>query len=183
MGLFSGIGKAFKGIDWDRVSAGLGAAGATVHGDYGNAAQIWGQYHRNRKDAAQEAQEAQQRQQLIAAAVQAGVPAEQAQSLPSSALASIVSKQYEKPARNDTVEDFNWYKGLSEEDRRVYDQMHPIYRTGPDGLPYPMARDSLGGPKPAPPGVTFTPLGDGGAAPGQRTFPSQRFNDAFRNFR
>lgn len=44
------------------------------------------------------------------------------------------------PRINDTIEDFNWYKSLSPEDRATYDQMHPVYRTGPDGLPYPMAR-------------------------------------------
>jgi hypothetical protein len=53
-----------------------------------------------------------------------------------------------EPKRNDTIDDFNWYKGLSTEDRATYDQMHPVWRTGPDGLPYPMARSAMGGQAP-----------------------------------
>lgn len=49
-------------------------------------------------------------------------------------------KQWERdnpmPTRNDTIEDFNWYKGLSPEDRKTYQEMRPVYRQGPDGQFY-----------------------------------------------
>jgi hypothetical protein len=41
-----------------------------------------------------------------------------------------------EPTRNDTVEDFNWWKTLSPEDRALYQQMRPEYRVGPDGRYY-----------------------------------------------
>lgn len=41
-----------------------------------------------------------------------------------------------KPVNNDTVNDFQWYKGLSPEDREIYHQMKPEYRQGPDGRFY-----------------------------------------------
>ena len=43
------------------------------------------------------------------------------------------------PKTNDTIDDFNWYKGLNEQDRAVYSQMRPQYRQGPDGQFYPIA--------------------------------------------
>lgn len=94
MGIFGGIGKAVKGINWDRLATGLSAAGASAHGDHGTAAQIWGQYGKQRADRRQTEAEAQQRAQLEAAATQMGVPPEQARSLPTSALAGLVSQQY-----------------------------------------------------------------------------------------
>lgn len=94
MGLFGGIGKALKGIDWDRVSTGLSAAGASAHGEHGQAAQIWGQRRERQDKRAENEAEQRQRQQLEAAAVQMGVPPEQASSLPTSALAGIVSQKY-----------------------------------------------------------------------------------------
>ena len=48
------------------------------------------------------------------------------------------------PVRNDTLEDFNWYKTLSPQDQIIYDQMHPIVIDGPDGR-YAVPRSSLGG--------------------------------------
>jgi hypothetical protein len=42
------------------------------------------------------------------------------------------------PVNNDTINDFNWFKGLSEPDRQIYQQMHPQYRQGPDGQFYPI---------------------------------------------
>lgn len=49
-----------------------------------------------------------------------------------------------EPRVNDTVADFNWYKGLSEPDRGLYDQMKPVTVMGPDG-PYLVPRSSMGG--------------------------------------
>lgn len=40
------------------------------------------------------------------------------------------------PVNNDTINDFNWYKSLSEEDKAIYRQMKPEYRQGPDGRFY-----------------------------------------------
>lgn len=40
------------------------------------------------------------------------------------------------PPTNDTVNDFNWYKNLSDEDRAIYHKMKPEYRQGPDGRFY-----------------------------------------------
>lgn len=69
----------------------------------------------------------------------------------------------EPPPRNDTIEDFNWYKNLGPEDRAVYDQMKPVYKIGPDGLPYPMARGQTPTAIPQAPVGKLTPIG--GAAP------------------
>lgn len=49
-----------------------------------------------------------------------------------------------KPVNNDTVNDFNWYKSLSPEDRAIYDQQHPVVVQGPDG-PYVVPRSAIGG--------------------------------------
>lgn len=38
-----------------------------------------------------------------------------------------------KPANNDTINDLNWYKTLSPEDRALYHQMKPIVQTMADG--------------------------------------------------
>lgn len=91
MGLFGGIGKALKGRDWGTI---LPRAGALAQGDFGAAAQIHA-LGQKRKDDTQQAQaEQQQRAQLEAAAVQMGVPPQQAASLPTSALAGLISQQY-----------------------------------------------------------------------------------------
>lgn len=38
-----------------------------------------------------------------------------------------------KPVNNDTINDFNWFKSLSPEDRRLYGQMKPQYITTDNG--------------------------------------------------
>lgn len=52
----------------------------------------------------------------------------------------IWKSQYErdnpKPINNDTVNDLNWYKNLSEEDRKLYHQMKPVTGLRADGTPY-----------------------------------------------
>ena len=40
------------------------------------------------------------------------------------------------PRRNDTIDDFEWFKRLGPEDRAIYREMHPIYRQGADGQFY-----------------------------------------------
>ena len=55
-----------------------------------------------------------------------------------------------KPINNDTINDFNWYKSLSDEDKAIYGQMKPEYRQGPDGKFYRV--ETAQGPLP-----TFTP--------------------------
>lgn len=52
-----------------------------------------------------------------------------------------------KPVINDTINDFNWYKGLSPEDQAIYDRLHPITVMGPDG-PYAVPRSAIGGKAP-----------------------------------
>ena len=52
----------------------------------------------------------------------------------------VAKQEYERanpsPVNNDTVNDFQWYKGLSDEDRAIYHRMKPEYRQGPDGRFY-----------------------------------------------
>ena len=55
-----------------------------------------------------------------------------------------------EPRYNDTIDDFNWYKSLSDEDKKIYGQMKPEYRQGPDGKFYRV--ETAQGPLP-----TFTP--------------------------
>lgn len=59
----------------------------------------------------------------------------------------VAKKQWESdnptPVNNDTVNDFNWYKGLSPEDQAIYDRLHPITVMGPDG-PYAVPRSAIG---------------------------------------
>lgn len=101
MGIFGGIGRALKGINWDRVSAGLAAAGASSHGDHGTAAQIWGQYGQRRADQRQTQAEQQQRAQLEAAAVQMGLPEQQVRSLPTNTLAGVVGQRLGQQGGNE----------------------------------------------------------------------------------
>jgi len=60
----------------------------------------------------------------------------------------VAKKKWERdnpvPVNNDTINDFNWYKSLSPEDRALYDRLHPITIMGPDG-PYAVPRSALGG--------------------------------------
>jgi len=61
------------------------------------------------------------------------------------------TQAHQKPVNNDTVNDFNWYKGLSAEDRALYDQFHPVTMMGPQGpiaVPRPTLGGMGGGPKP-----------------------------------
>lgn len=41
----------------------------------------------------------------------------------------------QKPANNDTINDFNWYKSLPEEERKLYHQMKPVVGYMADGTP------------------------------------------------
>lgn len=65
----------------------------------------------------------------------------------------LFEEQYKRanpmPANNDTINDFNWYKSLSDADKAIYQQMKPEYRQGPDGRFYRL--DTATGPMP-----TFT---------------------------
>lgn len=49
------------------------------------------------------------------------------------------------PVRNDTIEDFKWFKDLPEEDRKLYQEMRPVYRQGPDGQFYRVEGQDGGG--------------------------------------
>lgn len=95
MGIFGSIGKHLTRPGFgDRLLA----AGSIVNGDYGTAGQIRAVGEKRRADQQQSQAEAQQRAQLEAAAVQMGVPPQQAASLPTSALAGLVSQQYQPRA-------------------------------------------------------------------------------------
>lgn len=80
-------------------------------------------------------------QPIYAPIMQQRQAAQQAEMQRQQGLADWVAKQeYEaahpKPVNNDTINDFNWYKSLSEEDKAIYRQMKPEYRQGPDGRFY-----------------------------------------------
>lgn len=47
-----------------------------------------------------------------------------------------IQQEFETPKVNDTIADFQWFKNLSAEDRALFEQMRPVYRTGPDGQFY-----------------------------------------------
>lgn len=166
MGLFGSIGKAAKGINWDRVSTGFSAAGAAAHGDHGQAGQIWNQYRQGRKEKESEAAEQQQRAQLVAAAVQMGVPAAEAGSLPTSALAGLVAQQYQPkaPSEFDRALERGGIDPNSPQGRQLYaqrastmaspaPQMIGSPETGyqwvtPPAAPMPSAAPPSGGPQP-----------------------------------
>ncbi len=70
-----------------------------------------------------------------------------------------------KPSNNDTISDFNWYKGLAPQDQAIYDRLHPVTVMGPDG-PYVVPRSAIGaqqGPQastvPTAPVGKLTPIG------------------------
>lgn len=84
------------------------------------------------------------------------------------------ARAHPTPVNNDTINDFNFYKGLNDEDRAIFHQMKPRYVQGPDGQFYPVA---VGPAAPtAPPAITEddwnrgTVMG-GGAGNGAGSFP------------
>lgn len=97
MGLFGGIGKALKGINWDRVSTGLSAAGASANGDHGQAANIWGQHRRGQQERAQAEAQQQQMQQAMQALIARGVPPQEAAVIVQGGGAHSLLAQHNKP--------------------------------------------------------------------------------------
>ena len=90
MGLFGGLGKALKSVDWDRVNTGLQTAGAIAQGDYGSAAQIQS-VRRREDDARREAEAERQRAEAaMAALVRQGIPEADAQAIVASGAADTV---------------------------------------------------------------------------------------------
>jgi hypothetical protein len=81
----------------------------------------------------------------------------------------MFKEQNKTPPTNDTVNDFEWFKGLSPEDRAMYQQMKPEYRVGPDGQFYRV--DTGGAPQQAPtrPVGGLIPIG-GPASPAPGNF-------------
>lgn len=67
-----------------------------------------------------------------------------------------------KPVNNDTERDVAWYIHASPEEKAAYDALHPVYRIGADGIPYPMARTPQG---PPPPDTLPANFDFGGGAP------------------
>lgn len=78
-------------------------------------------------------------------------------------------RDHPQPRVNDTVEDFNWFKGLNPQDRATYQEMHPEYRQGPDGQFYRVQR-APEPPETLPPNFDF----GGAAAPGTPPFAVSR---------
>lgn len=93
MGIFGGIGKALKGVDWGKVMTNAQAASAITHGDPVGAAQIMGARRQRLDEQDQAEAAARQHEALIAAAVQAGVPEQQARALPPQNLASLLQQR------------------------------------------------------------------------------------------
>lgn len=75
-----------------------------------------------------------------------------------------------KPINNDTVNDLNWYKSLSDADRKLYHQMKPTVAFRADGTPIVVNPYDLQGFEKAPEGVTFTPIEGGSAGNGTGGF-------------
>lgn len=70
---------------------------------------------------------------------------------------------HQKPVNNDTANDLEWYKGLSPEDRTLYDQMHPVVIQTDRG-PQIVPRSTIGGgTTELPPGFTIDNQPPGGA--------------------
>jgi len=104
MGLFGGLGRTLKGIDWDRVSTGLSAAGASAHGDHGTAAQIRSLSQKQRTDRAEQEAKAQAAQAAVAALVRQGIPEEDAKVLVQSGAAdTVLSGRYGQQADSEFV--------------------------------------------------------------------------------
>ena len=80
-------------------------------------------------------------------------------------------QEHPDPVNNDTVNDVNWYRGASEDDRAIYDRLHPQYQTvrNPDGT---MTVIPMGGASaiPSAPVGRLTPITGGAAAPASRPF-------------
>lgn len=146
-GLLAGIGDAF-----DREGGGDGGALDALIG--------------GRAKAFAEARKQAQQEQLIQAGINAG------RSRDEMALITGGAANYGdfKKPNNDTIEDFNWFKSLSPQDRAIYQEMKPVYRQGPDGQFYRVQPS-------APPVITDddwksgTPITGGtSGAPAGRTF-------------
>lgn len=93
MGLFGGIGKALKGIDWDRISTGLQTAGAVAQGDFGTAAQIQALNRRQRDEEAEAQSKTQQAEMQVAALVRQGIPEPDARAIVATGAADTVMGQ------------------------------------------------------------------------------------------
>lgn len=90
MGLFQGIGKALKGVDWGKVMSHAQAAGAIAHGDPGAAAQIMALRRRGLDERAEAEAKAAQAQAAVAALVRQGIPQADAEAIVSSGAADTV---------------------------------------------------------------------------------------------
>lgn len=99
MGIFGGIGKAFKGIDWDRVNTGLQTAGAIAQGDYATAAQIQALRRREQDQRDEEQSKQQQAEAAVAALVRQGIPEPDARAIVASGAAdTVLSQRYGQQA-------------------------------------------------------------------------------------
>lgn len=110
-----------KGFDWGKL---IGVLGDSLSIAGGGQAQFVPNMidQRNRRQAQDYAEQTYQRRR-----------GDEMQDWQAKQQWEIANKQ---PVNNDTVNDFNWYKNLSEQDRAIYHRMKPEYRQGPDGKFY-----------------------------------------------
>lgn len=135
MGLFGNIKRNWKD---GSLMSGLQQAGAIAQGDHATAAQIGALYRRQREESAQQQAEKAQREALVRAAIANGVPPEQAASLPSQALAQIVSKRYEPQQDPAIARNAAWWANATPEQRQAAEEYSaatagPISTTLPNG--------------------------------------------------
>ena len=154
-----GLGTRLFGQGWEEKAAAIG--GALRDDDGGRSI---AQFHQMRQMQQQQAQEAEMAQR---AAIEKRDTDWQEW---------VRRQEYErnnpKPVNNDTVNDFEWYKGLTPEERAMYHEMKPEYRQGPDGRFYRVG--ASGGVNPAAPPTApvgkLTPIG-GPSQPAAGNFP------------
>lgn len=72
------------------------------------------------------------------------------------------------PANNDTINDMEAAAKWTPEQWAIYDRLHPVWKTGPDGLPYAVPRPAMG--VPTRPVGKLTPIG-GPSQPATGMFP------------
>lgn len=133
MGLFGGIGKRWKD---GSLMAGLQQAGAIANGDHATAAQIGALYRKQREESAATQAEQAQREALVRAAIANGVPPEQAASLPTQALAQIVSKRYEPQPEPAIARNAEWWRNATPEQRQAAEE-YSAATAGPASINLP----------------------------------------------
>lgn len=114
-----GIGTRLLGKGWEDKAFALGGI---LQGDGGRA------YSAMREAAAQQQYAAEQARAAALAKAE-----ERAYDRADWQWKEDYKRENPTPANNDTIADFNWYKGLPDEDRALYHRMNPQYMTVDNG--------------------------------------------------